>query len=192
MNDNRILTAERFAETKFDLPEGGRWVELVAGEVVHLHPPDDAHGTTVLNLSKALAEFAQESQVGYACFELGLIVTRDPDTVRCPAVSYFLEGERFAMADATVTDARPALVVEIASTNDRRRDMRYRVEQYMRWGVDAIWVADPTERQVHVSQKNRPTQRLAGHETLLGHPVLSGFSIQVGDLFAEPDWWRGG
>src|SRR5690242_16829515 len=108
------LDAEQFAEQKYDLPEGGRWTELVSGKVVVLSPPDDAHGNIVRNLSKSLADYAHQSQLGYACFELGLIVSRCPDTVRCPAACYFTSGERFAEADKAVTDACPAVVVEIA------------------------------------------------------------------------------
>ena len=88
MTDQQCLSAEEFAEQKFDFGDGGRWVELVAGKVVSLEPPNAAHGTTVLNLSKALARYLLEAPDGYACFELGLLVARDPDTVRCPALSY--------------------------------------------------------------------------------------------------------
>ena len=50
------LTAELFAAQRFDLPDDGRWTELVAGRVVALGPPEPIHGTVVLNLTKALGQ----------------------------------------------------------------------------------------------------------------------------------------
>lgn len=194
MNDTPRLTAEQFASTKLDLPEGGRWSELVAGRVETLDPPDVGHGTFVLNLSKALAAHLHETDVetaGYACFELGLVVARNPDTVRCPPLSYFSAGDRFAEADKLVTETRPALVVEIASTNIRRRQLSRRVEEFLELGVEMLWVADPDPQVVHVIRPGRANKRLAAHQTLIGSPVLRGFSIRVEELFAVPRWWNG-
>jgi len=127
MSLSDLFTVEQFLTDREELPDGGRWTEVLAGRLVMLQPPTIEHGTAVLNLSKALAEFTQHEPGGYACFELGLIVARNPDTLQFPAVSFFVEGPRFAEADKIVTETRPALVTEVASTNDRRRAMRQRV-----------------------------------------------------------------
>ncbi len=196
MTEQQRLSAEEFAEQKFDLGDGGRWVELVAGEVVSLDPPEAAHGTTVLNLSKALARYLVSSPNGYACFELGLLVARNPDTVRCPAMSYFVGADRFAQSDKTVTETKPALVVEIASSNARRRELSRRVEEYQGCGIELVWVIDPIEEQVHILHADRQHIQLDADQTLSGilhasGEVLDGFEIRIRDLFAEPDWWMG-
>ena len=192
MNDTNKLTAEEFATQKDELPDGGRWVELVEGQIITYQPPDVLHGNVVMNLSKQLADSLQTAaDAGYACFELGLIVDRDPDTVRMPQVSYYQRGERFAETDAVVTQVRPTLVVEIASTNDRRRDMTSRVQEYLRWGVECVWVIDPVDRQCFVHRAGRPTEKLPAHETLTGEPFLTVFQIRIDDLFTEPKWWHG-
>lgn len=193
MSDTSRLTAEQFAEQKYDLPDAGRWTELVAGELVSYQPPDEKHGTVVLNLSKALAGYFQQADpehAGYAGFELGLRVARDPDTVRTPPVCCFLGEERFSIADEIFTDRRPAVVAEIASTNDRRRSIGGRVEEYLGWGVSLLWVIDPHQEQVHVFRPGPVQKVLGAADTLLGYPVLPGFSIRLTDLFAEPKWWR--
>lgn len=189
MNSPETLTAEQFAEQKYDFPEGGRWTELNRGKVSTLSPPDELHGNVVLNLSKTLAEHAQTAEEGYACFELGLIVARNPDTVRCPAVSYFQEGERFAEMDKLVTETIPVFVVEIASTNDRRRDMADRVTSYLEWGVGQVWLIDTQLREVHICRPEKSRTRLQGFQMLFGAPVLSTFKIRVEDLFAPPPWY---
>lgn len=186
-----LLTAEQFAERRDELPEAGRWSELLAGKVVTLSPPDAEHGTTVLNLSKAIADFSQAAPQGYACFSLGLIVQRGPDTVRVPAMCFYAEGPAFAESDKVVTETRPTLVVEVASSNDRRRGLADRIKSWLDWGVRMVWVLDPHAKQAHVFESSSQPRRLAPHETLTGGEVLSGFRSNVGDLFKEPDWWLG-
>src|SRR5579864_2162436 len=115
-----LMTAEQFIEGRDELADGGRWTELVAGQPVILSPPTIEHGNSILNLSKALADYSQKEQGGYACFELGLAIARNPDTVHFPAICFFTTGDLFAEAEKVITEVRPALVVEVASTNDRR------------------------------------------------------------------------
>ncbi len=185
-----IFTAEEFDAARPDLPDGGRWTELEAGHVVALAPPDGLHGTVVLNLGKALAGFARPEAGGYACFELGLIVARNPDSVWCPAVSYFLGGNAFAEADHTLTDTRPALVAEVASTNDRRRKMADRIAAWLKWGVNLVWLLDPATREAHLFQPQRTPQKLRESQILHGGSVLPGFQTPVAELFREPGWYK--
>lgn len=189
MCPSALLSAEQFADRKFDFPEGGRWTELHAGEVVTLSPPDELHGNVVLNFTKALATHAQQVQDGYACFELGLIVARAPDTVCCPAISYFQSGERFAELENLVTETLPALVVEIASSNDRRRNMAARIENYLNWGVSHVWLVDTDSQEIHLFQPGISPIILSRDEVLHGGTVLSQFRSRVEDLFAKPAWY---
>lgn len=189
MSPSALLSAEQFADRKFDFPEGGRWTELHAGEVVTLSPPDELHGNVVLNFTKALATHAQQVQDGYACFELGLIVARAPDTVCCPAISYFQSGERFAELENLVTETLPALVVEIASSNDRRRNMAARIENYLNWGVSHVWLVDTDSQEIYLFQPGISPIKLSSDEVLHGGTVLSQFRSRVEDLFAKPAWY---
>ena len=188
MIDVAPLTAEQFA-LREDFDER-RWTELIAGKLVQLEPPDLTHGRIVLNFSKAIAGHAQErgdANDGYACFELGLIVAQDPDTVRCPAISYFSGGPRFAELDRVVTETRPALVIEVASSADRRRNAAARAESYLRWGVRLVWLADPVEKQIHVFVEGGAAMRVSERQALEGGAVLPGFRVFVSDIFAEPN-----
>jgi Uma2 family endonuclease len=188
-----LLTADEFAERLPELPDGGRWVELEAGVVSVLDQSDPAHGTIVLNLSKRLAEYldGRREPVGYACFELGLIVAHDPDTVRRPPVSFFSSTGLFAETDRVVTESVPQLVIETATNNRVRRAMKGRIADYHRHGVSTVWVADPVDRTVHVVSRSKGSRAVSADRQLTGDPVLPGFSLSVAELFAEPDWWSG-
>ena len=188
-----MLNAEEFAETKFELPEAGRWCELVAGEVRQFEAPDDTHGTVVLNLTKALGRHLHEgnttSQPVYACYELGLVTCRDPDTVRCPPVSVFVTGDAFAEMDGEVTESRPGLVIELATSNQRRAEMAERVVEWHAWGVPCVWIVNTLDKSVHVAEPGRALRVQTTAETLSGDPVLPGLEFRVSDLFVEPEWW---
>ncbi|MHC4875013.1 MAG: Uma2 family endonuclease [Planctomycetota bacterium] len=195
------MTAEQFAEEKFDLADGGRWAELIAGEPVVLEPPTSEHGTVVMNLTRALAAYVEQTRVGYACFELGVVVQRNPDTVLGPAISYFLTGNRWAETDNVVTESSPALVVEVPSTTDRRRSMQERIAAYQAHGVSLIWVVDLQQKHVAVHSRQEATVVLQSEHSLTSVPgwrddsgsqLLTGFTLPLADIFAEPDWWTGG
>ena len=183
------LTLEQFEEC---IRDGERWVELARGRLVRLNPPDDAHGDVVRNLSRGLAAYLKKSSEIYACFELPLIIESQPPTVRCPAISCFRfqPGERFAETDKLLTETRPALVVEVASTNERREAISQRVKSYQEWGVNVVWVVDPVTRHVHQFRGHAAGEMLKEPQVLLGHPVLSGFAMPVSDLFRPPAWMK--
>lgn len=192
MAGSHRMTAEEFAERRFELADGGRWSELVGGVVVPLDPPDVTHGNAVLNLTKAFGDQARKDSAGYACYELGLIVKRRPDTVWFPAISWFDAGPRFGESDKTVTETMPSLVVEVASTNSRRHDIRERIVTWHERGVKLVWVVDPHGERVHSIQNGHSPQQLLQDEVLRGDPVIPGFEMPVRRIFAEPDWWKKG
>ena len=200
MIDTALLTAESFDDARYDLPDGGQWVELVRGRVDVLLPPEEEHRIAVLNLSKALGDYLNEHREGYPCFDLGLIVGRNPDSVRFPAISYFIGSELFAETDKALTDTRPALVVEIMSSNDRRLSLSDRIFEYTNWGVEVLWVVDPVEKAVHTMRPGYSNKSVREHETLTGslswrhkataQPILPDFRIAVADIFTPPGYWQ--
>jgi Uma2 family endonuclease len=190
MDSLRLLTADEFttlgeAEDDFE----PRWNELLAGRVVTFQPPPPEHGAVVLNFAKAIAAYLQKAtdEKGYAGFETGLLVAHNPDTVRRPPISFFVTGDRFAEVDSRLTETRPALVLEIASTNDRRRAMRDRVESYLAWGVRSVWVADSIEKSVHILQSGRPPRIFSGAQSISGSPIFADFRMSTTELFALPE-----
>lgn len=194
MNEpTRPLTVTEFLQTRPDLPEAGQWAELEGGRVVLLQPPDLDHGNTLLNLSKAIAAWTHSPTAGetYACFDLGLILRRDPATIRFPAVTFFAGGRRFAESDREATDTIPLLVVELATSSERRQAMPQRVADYLAWGVSEVWVIDPRARTL--VQHTRTGRQLAWTDRQELHDVapLPGFHLTVADLFVEPEWWLG-
>jgi Uma2 family endonuclease len=187
------LTAEQFSEQRWELPEDGRWSELIAGEIVQLSPPDSMHGTSVLNLSKRLAEHRQRNPEisGAACFDQGLVVSRQPDSVFLPALSVIPDVGPFDLADQFLTEQCPTLVVEIVSSTDRRKLINSKVEVYWTVGVETVWIVDQNDQAVLVLDAEGTQSRLTEADQLTDDASLPGFSMSVGELFQEPGWWSG-
>jgi hypothetical protein len=184
MSDS-LLTAEEFASRDLLDDLGASRSELVAGRIVAGEEGDLLQGAVVFNLAKALARHLQQAPEanGYACFEIGLILARNPDTVRRPAISFFAGGQRFAELERSITETRPALVVEVPATNNRRGEMRERVESYVRWGVGTVWVADTSQRALHVIGRDARPRVLVGDAGVPAPSFLSGLRLRVGELF---------
>lgn len=188
----RQLSVDQFLDEREDLPFCGRWAELVEGIPICFEPPDPVHGNVILNVSKMLADYIQRTGLGYACFDLGLLLARDPDTLRYPAVSYFVDGPRFAESDKLFTEATPAFVIELASSVDRRQLMRSREREYLSRGVQLVWTIDTEARDVQVTRAGESESQLCtGDEAAAGAPLLKDLEVRVADLFREPSWWSG-
>ena len=136
------LTVEAFYQRRDEWPEGGRWCELIEGEVFELSPPDVMHSGVVLNLASKLGVYAQETQNGYACFDIGFVVARCPDTMRMINIAYFTAESRCGLSDVGYSERPPALAVELASSRDRQETMSQRVDEFLSGGVPLVWVLD--------------------------------------------------
>ena len=79
----------------------------------------------------------------------------------------------------------PEFAVEVVSPNDQVADAEDKARDYIRAGVDLVWVVVPSTESVHVWRKDGSRSVLQSGETLSGEDVLDGFSVAVADLFAE-------
>ena len=77
--------------------------------------------------------------------------------------------------------------MEVVSPNDRFVDVEDKAHDYIRAGVDLVWVVVPSTRSVHVWRKDGSRSVLQAGETLSGEGVISGLSIPVVDLFEEEE-----
>lgn len=186
-----LITIDEFLVGRDELPDGGRWMELWLGRLVRLSPPDELHGLVVMNLGRLFGEHLAGQRVGTAAFARGVIVTRSPDTLRFPAFSFFSGDAPDDAWDDSPTDRRPDLVVEVASSNDRKRGVSDRVRQWQSVGVHEVWVVDTQARKVGIYVAGESPQVLEGTGKIHGRRALVGFSLAVDQMFAAPKWWAG-
>ncbi len=179
------------AEAFFDwcnLPENrDRHFELERGEVVEMSRPGERQGFVCLNVGAILQDYAYQRRKGYACSnDTGLILARNPDTVRGPDVVFYDEVRRYDDLNVKYSDRPPTLAVEVQSPNDKWGTVTRRITQFLGRGFAMVWLVDPEGRSVTVYRPKQLPQVFEGEDELAGEPELSEFRCRVADLFYLP------
>jgi Uma2 family endonuclease len=177
----QLMTAEQFQEMPDD---PGKRYELVNGEVVEVPFANHNHGRIVMALMRMLDTFVLDHDLGEVLGDgNGFIITRAPDSVRGPDISFIAQERVPEDAFPGVIPFAPDLAVEIVSPSDRASEVHDKVYQYVGNGVRLVWVLWPTTRSVSVFTSGNPVTELGPDDELDGGDVLPGFHVRVGELF---------
>ena len=185
------MTAEEFAAWVQRPGNADRFFELKRGKVIEMPPPSPWHGFITAQITRILGRHADVSGTGFVLSnDAGVIVERNPDSVRGPDVSYFTESfanetemERFLRSYLAVP---PIVAVEVLSPSDRVNRIAAKVDEYLAFGVKQVWVVDPESKDVAVHRPGKSMLLLEGDAELPGGDDLLGFSCRVSDFFRMP------
>lgn len=178
----KLITAEEFLE----LPKSLNKPELVDGEVVEMSPVGMPHGVVQLALGALMQAHVKREKQGKVMSEVGFILTRNPDTVRAPDISFVSAAQlRERPRSEGYYEGYPDLAVEVISPGDRMRDVEEKLQQYFDAGTRLVWLVRPEARVVMMRYPNGRGQILRGEDVLSGEDVLPGFEIKLTDLFDE-------
>lgn len=176
------ITAAEFA-LMADPPDGSK-MELVRGEVELMPPPKGRHGIVCGNVALLVGHHVKQKKLGWVtCNDAGVVLERDPDTVRGPDVAFWAISRQPEIPD-DYFEIPPDLAVEVLSPDDRRARVRDKIREYLSNGVKVVWLVDPEARSVTVYAGSMRGIEHDGQDELVGGDVLPGFSCQVADLFA--------
>ena len=174
------------AEQLIELPDDGLRRELVDGELREMAPAGYRHGRVAARVARRLDEFVQARQLGgVAGAETGFRLTRQPDTVRAPDVS-FVAAHRLPSDDDELDgflELAPDLVVEVVSPPDRATEVTEKALAWLAAGVALAWVVHPRQRLVAVYTPGGTVTHVGEGEALDGGDVLPGLRLPVADLF---------
>jgi Uma2 family endonuclease len=177
----KLLTAEEFAALPDPL-DGSRQ-ELVQGVVLAMPPPSTYHGVCCNEVGCAVGSFVDERALGYVANGSGVILERDPDTVRGPDVAFWSRARLPVLPPRGYPDVPPDLVAEVLSPSDLFPRVLRKVQQYLQAGVRMVWIVVPDDRSVTVFRPGVPEVIHGERETLTGGDILPGFCCVVADLF---------
>ena len=183
----KLMTADEFWDFVHRPENQGKEYELVRGEVVEMSRPGRMHGFICANVAILLGLYARQRKKGYVCSnDTGVIVERDPDTVRGPDVMFFEDAETFEEIDRKWEGGPPRLAVEVLSPNDSAGNVNRRIRDQLRFGTPLVWLLDPEERNVTVYRPGRDYQVLEEGEEITGEDVLPDFRCKVAEFFNLP------
>lgn len=171
------ITAEQYLA----MPDDGRRTELVRGRIVEVPPTFFRHGYICANIVAALKDFVRRQQLGWVLGnDAGVIVERNPDTVRGPDVAYFSYGRlpKDQMPEGYPPVA-PELVFEVLSPSDRKAAMTVKVGEYHLAGVLVVCVLDPEAGILVVYPSEELPRRYTADEELTLPEVFPDFRVRV-------------
>jgi Uma2 family endonuclease len=178
----KLLTAEDLFRLP-DPPDGSQQ-ELVKGVIVTMPPPSFYHGVVCSRVALRLGIVVEQSQLGVITSnDTGVILERDPDTVRGPDLAFWKRDRAPDIRLFAYTDIPPDLAVEVLSPSDVFAKVIRKVNEYLRAGVTLVWIVIPDDQSVSVHRSGRDSVLLGVNDTLSGEDVIPGFSCKVADLF---------
>ncbi len=159
--------------------------ELIQGEFHATMSTGVTHGKVVINMAGELRSFIRPRRLGSLMgSDTGVLLERDPDTVREPDIAYISADRMPLGADVPgYSEVIPDLVVEVASPSDTPQQVEEKARMWLSYGVRLVWTAHPSTRTVNVYPQSGARFTLAENDILDGDDVLPGFSWEVSDIF---------
>jgi Uma2 family endonuclease len=82
-----------------------------------------------------------------------------------------------------ILDIAPNLVVEVLSPSNTAKEMRRKLREYFKAGVELVWYVDPASHTVQVFTAPQKRVVLKESQTLTGGHVLPGFKVTLKKMF---------
>jgi Uma2 family endonuclease len=174
------LTYEEFRQ----LPDDGKYYELIHGEV-HLSPSRSTKHQMILgNTSVSLGIYVKSARLG-VLFPAPLDVCLSPDTALQPDL-IFISSERVGIVLEDFVAGAPDLVVEVVSPSTAAHDRVTKLPIYAEAGVPEAWLIDSQAKTVEVlklqGKKYLVEVTLAGDQVLTSN-LFPGWQLPLRDLF---------
>ncbi len=178
----QLMTAEMLEV----LPNDGRRLELVKGELRELMASGGDHGDVTMELSWRLARIAFEDKLGKVfAAETGFIVDRNPDTVRAPDIAFMCK-ERIELMGGIpkgYIPLAPDIAVETISPNDLYTESHAKAMMWLEFGSKLVLVLNPRKASITVYRANSVPIELKPEDRLEFVDILPRFSVRVGEIF---------
>jgi Uma2 family endonuclease len=180
----KLMTADEFYDWVLRPENQGRHFELVRGEVVEMSRPGELHGVICGNVAWVLNNYVRQRRRGRVLSnDPGVILEKDPDTVRGPDIAFFDDVRPYDQLNPKWCEGAPVLAVEVLSPNDRIGKVTRRINEFLRAGTRLVWLLDPDARDVTVYRPGQNPQVFEANQELTGEDVLPDFRCPVAEFF---------
>jgi Uma2 family endonuclease len=174
-----LITAEMLGQ----LP-GGSGFELVGGRLVRVNPANPHHARLAALISARLLTFVEPRRIGTVMVEAGFTLSRNPDTVRGPDVSFVRAGRADFPPRHGFAQGAPDLAVEVVSPDNTIPQLLAKATEYFGAGAELVWIVDPDGATVRVLGPGIEPVVLGIRDALDGGTTLPGFTLSLAELFA--------
>ncbi len=171
------MTAEQFDALPEE--EGRKW-ELLDGELIEVSSATPRHGLVLVQLSSLLHIYVRERKLGAVLPRTDLAVRKD-SRLR-PDLGFFsMDAWQSVDVRRVPVVQTPDIAVEIVSPSETGRMIDRKLDAYLKWGVQEVWLIYPETGTLFV-HTSFGAQRLS-EGAFLTSELIPGFRVQIGDLF---------
>ena len=156
------------------IPEG---YEVIEGKLKELAPAGGEHGYFEQKVSRKIDEKFESS--GYVLVgEVGIVISRDPLTVRAADIVY-VSRDRLKSVPKGMLEVPPDLVVEIISPSNTFEEVEEKVADYLNFGVGRVLLIDPNAKKVTLINEDRKIEIKNFDEEV---EILPELKVRMSDL----------
>ncbi len=158
--------------------------ELVNGELKPKVSPKFKHSQTQLSLLTAINNWCQAQQTGRVLPEWGILLKRHgTDWVPVPDITY-VSYQRLSpdWEEDVPCPVIPELVIEIISPGQSFGELTAKTGDYLKAGIDRIWIVDPQVQTVTIFPQGGGFETLSNQDTI-ADSLLPHLELPVADLF---------
>lgn len=151
-----------------------------------MSPAGHKHGRIAMKVATPLDNHVTANKLGAAyAAETGFLISRDPDTVRPPDVSFVSQKRLDEVGEVEgYWPGAPDLVVEGISPGDTYTEVEEKVFEWLAAGPRMVVVVNPRKRAVTVYRSLTDIVVLTEDDTLDGGDVVTGWTMAIKDIFA--------
>jgi Uma2 family endonuclease len=174
-----LMTAEQFDALPEE--EGRKW-ELLDGELIEVSSATPKHNRILARLVTLLNAFAEARRLGAVLPETDLAVRAN--TRLRPDLGFF-SAETWSTVDLDRVPVVqiPDMAIEIVSPSETSTAINRKIDAYLKWGVQEVWLIEPEIRTLFVHTL-AGAQRLTEGAYLMSD-LIPGWRIQVSEIFED-------
>ncbi len=160
--------------------------ELINGELVEMSPANLFHSWLAPEIASFIRSYARVQDLGYVFVEGGFSPPDDHTTLLAPDVAYVQKERTPLPLPQTFAGFMPDLAVEIMSPSNTIPELRRKAAIYLNNSTRAVWIVNPTERQVEVCRRTEDgaieVEVIGIDGSLSGEDILPGFELALREL----------
>ncbi len=192
---NLEMQAQRVALDVLSGLDPDKTYEVIDGDLIEMTAAGLLHQFIARNVFRKLDPFVASNVLGEV-FQDGLTFYLDVEQLiikgsQVPDVSFIRKGRIPVDWDIERPfPGAPDLAVEVVSPGDDAELLNVRVERYLQFGTEQVWVFHPRQKQIHVFSRNDPdTMKIYRvGQTLIAESLFPGLVLKIADLFVVPSF----
>ena len=182
------VTPEQFEQLAF--AEQTARMELTKdGELIVMSPTGGTAGKKNRRLTQQIGIWTDRDGTGEA-FDSSTVFTLPNGARRSPDVSW-VKLDKWNRLTTAQQDGFPPVVpdfvIELVSPSDiknqRYEHLQAKMQEYLDNGVQLGWLIEPSAKTVEIYRPNQQVKVLKNPQTLSGENVLSGFVLDLREIF---------